>query len=39
MQLLNGTLQSIEGVVSTETLISLDQSIKRDFPIHEDEEE
>ena len=34
MELLNGTLQSIEGVVSTETLISLDQSIKRDVPIH-----
>jgi Lrp/AsnC family transcriptional regulator for asnA, asnC and gidA len=34
MELLNDTLQSIEGVVSTETLISLDQSIKRDVPIH-----
>ena len=34
MELLNGTLQSIEGVVSTETLISLDQSIKREVPIH-----
>lgn len=38
MELLNGTLQSIDGVVSTETLISLDQSIKRDVPIHIDEE-
>lgn len=38
MELLNGTLQSIEGVVSTETLISLDQSIKRDVPIHVEEE-
>lgn len=38
MELLNGTLQSIDGVVSTETLISLDQSIKRDFPIHVNEE-
>ena len=34
MKLLNDTLQSIDGVVSTETLISLDQSIKRDVPIH-----
>lgn len=34
MTLLNDTLQSIEGVVSTETLISLDQSIMRDVPIH-----
>ena len=34
MILLNDTLQSIDGVVSTETLISLDQSIKRDVPIH-----
>ncbi len=34
MQLLNGTLQSIDGVVSTETLISLDQSINRTVPIH-----
>ncbi len=38
MELLNGTLQSIEGVVSTETLISLDQSIKRDVPIHLNDE-
>ena len=35
MQLLNGTLQSIDGVVSTETLISLDQSIKKELPINE----
>ena len=34
MKLLNDTLQSIDGVVSTETLISLDQSIMRDVPIH-----
>ncbi len=34
MQLLNGTLQSIDGVMSTETLISLDQSINREVPIH-----
>ena len=39
MKLLNGTLQCIDGVVSTETLISLDQSIKRDVPIHFDETE
>lgn len=38
MVLLNDTLQSIEGVVSTETLISLDQSIKRDVPIHVEED-
>lgn len=38
MVLLNDTLQSIDGVVSTETLISLDQSIKRDVPIHVEEE-
>ena len=37
MKLLNDTLQSIDGVVSTETLISLDQSIKRDVPIHTEE--
>ena len=37
MTLLNDTLQSIDGVVSTETLISLDQSIKRDVPIHTEE--
>ena len=37
MQLLNGKLQSIPGVVSTETLISLEQSIKRDIPIHIEE--
>ena len=34
MTLLNDTLQSIDGVVSTETLISLDQSIMRDVPIN-----
>ena len=38
MQLLNGKLQSIRGVMSTETLISLEQSIKREIPIHVDEE-
>ena len=38
MSLLNDTLQSIEGVVSTETLISLDQSINRNVPIHFEED-
>ena len=33
MQLLNGQLQDIPGVVATETLISLEQSIKREIPI------
>ena len=34
MELLNGKLQGIHGVVSTETLISLEQSIKREIPVH-----
>ena len=33
MELLNGKLQDIPGVVATETLISLEQSIKREIPI------
>lgn len=33
MDLLNNRLQSIPGVVSTETLISLDQTFKRDIPV------
>ncbi|MCR4583732.1 MAG: Lrp/AsnC ligand binding domain-containing protein [Prevotella sp.] len=33
MELLNGKLQDIHGVVSTETLISLEQSIKREIPV------
>ena len=33
MQLLNDQLQSIPGVVATETLISLEQSIKREIPV------
>ena len=37
MQLLNGHLQDIPGVVATETLISLEQSIKRDIPVHFEE--
>lgn len=35
MDLLNNQLQTIPGVVSTETLISLEQSIKREIPINE----
>lgn len=37
MQLLNGQLQDIPGVVATETLISLEQSIKREIPVHFDD--
>lgn len=33
MELLNGKLQDIPGVVATETLISLEQNIKREIPI------
>ncbi|RRD00934.1 Lrp/AsnC family transcriptional regulator [Prevotella sp. OH937_COT-195] len=33
MDLLNNKMQSIEGVVATETLISLEQSIKRNVPV------
>lgn len=33
MELLNGRLQQIAGVASTETLISLNQSIKKELPI------
>jgi Lrp/AsnC family transcriptional regulator for asnA, asnC and gidA len=36
MELLNGHLQSIPGVVATETLISLEQSIKREIPVNFD---
>ena len=34
MELLNGRLQGIHGVMSTETLISLEQSISRTLPIY-----
>ena len=34
MDLLNNKLQTIPGVVSTETLISLEQSIKREIPVN-----
>ena len=33
MELLNGKLQGIPGVMATETLISLEQSLKREIPI------
>jgi Lrp/AsnC family transcriptional regulator for asnA, asnC and gidA len=33
MDLLNNKLQGINGVISTETLISLEQSIKREVPV------
>ncbi|GHT12171.1 transcriptional regulator [Bacteroidia bacterium] len=33
MELLNGRIQEIHGVISTETLISLRQSIKREIPV------
>ena len=39
MDLLNNKLQSIPGVVSTETLISLEQSIKREIPVKIDADE
>ena len=37
MDQLNGKLQSIHGVVATETLISLEQSLKREIPINVEE--
>ena len=33
MELLNGKIQEIKGVVSTETLTCLDQRIKRQVPV------
>lgn len=33
MELLNSKMQEIPGVISTETLISLEQSIKKEIPI------
>ena len=36
MQLLNGRLQEIPGVVATETLISLQESIHREVPVRYD---
>ena len=38
MDFLNNQLQGIPGVVSTETLISLEQSIKREIPVETEEE-
>ena len=35
MELLNDRIQNIHGVTSTETLISLEQSLKREIPIHD----
>lgn len=37
MDLLNNQMQGIPGVISTETLISLEQSIKREIPVHIDD--
>ena len=39
MDLLNNRMQGIKGVVSTETLISLEQSIKREIPVHLEEQQ
>lgn len=39
MHLLNGQLQEIPGVVATETLISLEQNIKREIPVNFDDKE
>jgi Lrp/AsnC family transcriptional regulator for asnA, asnC and gidA len=39
MRLLNGKIQSIRGVSATETLISLEQSVKREVPISLKKEE
>lgn len=39
MSLLNSKIQEIPGVTSTETLISLDQSIKRGIPISDESAE
>ena len=33
MELLNDKIQHIKGVVSTETLISLEQSMNREIPV------
>ena len=39
MHLLNGQLQEIPGVMATETLISLEQNIKREIPVYFEEVE
>ena len=36
MELLNGHIQEIPGVIATETLISLSKSFKREIPVTED---
>ena len=38
MQLINGQLQDIPGVMATETLISLEQSFRRDIPVRFEED-
>ena len=38
MELLNNRLQEISGVISTETLISLEQSITQEIPIADEKE-
>ena len=39
MELLNNRLQEISGVISTETLISLEQSINKEIPITTEKED
>ena len=39
MELLNNRLQEISGVISTETLISLEQSINKEIPITAEKED
>ena len=39
MDLLNSKIQEIPGVTATETLISLEQSIKKEIPIRKDADE
>lgn len=39
MDLLNNHIQEIHGVISTETLISLEQSINRTVPVILDQED
>ena len=36
MELLNSRIQEIPGVTATETLISLEQSIKKEIPIRKE---
>ena len=37
MDLLNNHIQSVKGIVSTETLISLEQGIRRELPVGAEE--